>query len=117
MRITLLLLLLLCFASTAFAQTPANPTQVAFDHVDYTGTDSYVLGYFSGESTAAPVQEASLAKPSSCAPCTGTLESRPVAFGTWWVAVRAVAGETSSPWSNRVPFLRVPVAPVVRGVS
>ena len=104
-------------AAPAAAQPPVNPTSVTFDHADYAGTDSYMLGYFSSATAAAPVQEAALPKPTSCAPCTGTLVSRPTAFQSWWVAVRAVAGGVSSAWSNRVPFDRGPVAPVITGVQ
>jgi hypothetical protein len=113
-----LLCLFLLLPAVAGAQT-INPTNLDFDHPDFAQTDAYEVGYFSAVAAAAPVQTATLAKPASCAPCTGALPSRPTAFGNWWVAVRANAGGASpvtSEWSNRVPFVRAPVAPVVRGL-
>lgn len=112
-----LVVLLVVGARPALAQTPINPTTVAFDHADYASTDHYVLGYFASATAAAPVQEATLPKPASCTPCSGALVSRPTAFQNWWVAARAVAGGLTSPWSNRVPFDRVPVAPVISGLK
>lgn len=96
----------------AAQQPPVNPTTVEFEHVDFDGVDRYVLGYFSSPTAPAPVQEADLPKPATCAPCTGPLVSRPTGFATWYVGVRAVAGTVSSPWSAPlVPFARAPLAP------
>lgn len=107
-----LILVFVLFAVPAFAQAPVNPTTVAFDHADYAGIDAYVLGYFSSATATAPVQEAPLPKPAGCSPCSGALASRPTAFNLWFVGVRAVAGSVTSPWSNLVPFVRSPVAPI-----
>lgn len=114
------ILAVLALAGVADAQTPVNPTQFAFDHVDFAQTDQYEVGYFSTATATAPVQTANFAKPAACNPCQGALPSRPTQFGNWWLGVRAVIGGASpvtSPWSNIVPFVRAPVAPVVRGVS
>jgi hypothetical protein len=110
-------LLFLLIAAPGFAQTPVNPTRIAFDHEDFAITDSYVLGYFSSATSPAPVQEAALAKPASCSPCIGPLVSRPTQFGTWYVGVKAVAGTAMSEWSVLIPFARLPLAPVIRSVS
>jgi len=99
-------------ASSAFAQTPAvNPTMIDFDHVDFAGTDSYSVGYFSSATAINPVQEAPFVKPATCNPCSGLLPSRPTQFQTWYVGVRAIAGTTTSAWSALVPFVRVPAVP------
>lgn len=107
------LVMLFC-ATVANAQTtvPVNPTQIAFEHLDFAGTDLYSVGYFSSETATSPVQEANFAKPASCAPCQGALPSRPSTFQRWYVGVRAIAGALSSAWSAPlVPFDRAPSAP------
>lgn len=111
-RIALTLALLLVSAPV-FAQAPVkNPNTVIFDHADFVNTDSYSVGYFTSATATTPVQEAPFNKPGSCAPCTGALPSRPTMFGNWWVAVRAIAGTTTSDWSSPlVPFVRAPLAP------
>lgn len=102
----------LLVATLASAQTVVNPLFVSFDHTDYATTDSYVVGYFSSATATTPVQEGALPKPVGCNPCQGALPSRPSAFQTWYVGVRAVAGTQTSVWSAPlVPFERVPVAP------
>lgn len=106
-----LALALTLYASIASAQTIVNPNGLDFDHADYAGTASYVLGYFASATAASPVQEAPVTKPGSCAPCSVPLASRPTAFQPWWVGVRAVAGSMSSVWSEKVPFDRAPLAP------
>ena len=115
--LTLGLWLILLASSPVFAQNPVNPTSVTFDHADYAGTDSYVLGYFSSAAAAAPVQEANIPKPAAACPCSSVLVSRPSTFQVWFVGVRAVAGALTSPWSNLAPFVRSPVAPVVTAVK
>ena len=105
---------LLCLPRLVHAQNPVNPTQIEFDHADYATTDNYEVGYFTSATAAAPLQSGTLAKPTTCNPCSGTLPSRPTAFGSYWIAVRAIAGTFQSPWSNYVPFDRRPVAPTAR---
>lgn len=112
MRHALVVLFVLSAAAASAQQPVVNPTNVAFDHNDFAGVDSYVLGYFSSATAAAPVQEAAVSKPANCSPCVvSMLPSRPTAFQNWWVGVRAVAGAVSSPWSNLAPFVRSPAAP------
>lgn len=99
-----------------------NPTAISFDHADYAGIDHYVVGYFSDASAAVPIQEGTLPKPTTCTPCGGPLPSRPTSFSTYYAAVRAVARAAdgalvTSVWSNRVPFVRAPAAPVVLAVN
>jgi hypothetical protein len=98
------LFLLVLLPIPAGAQT-INPTVFDFDHEDFAQTDQYEVGYFSAVGAVAPVQTATLAKPATCAPCSGVLPSRPTAFGNWWVAVRANAGGASpvvSEWKEMV---------------
>ncbi len=111
MRLWYLAIGLLLLGALMGAQAPTNPTTIEFAHAFYAVVDRYVLGYFASADAPAPVQEADFPKPASCAPCAGPLVSRPTAFQTWYVGVRAVAGTTSSVWSDRVPFLRAPLAP------
>lgn len=115
------LLLFLLIGTSASAQV-VNPGNLSFDSADHALVDHYVVGYFTSATAAAPLQEGQLTKPGTCAPCQGALPSRPTAFGGYWAAVRAVARATdgttvSSVWSNRVPFDRTPVAPVVLGLN
>lgn len=118
MKIPILVLLFVALASLASAQTVVNPVSATWDSADHAGVESYVIGYFAGPTTAAPVQEAPVAKPATCAPCAASiLASRPTAFQVWYGAVRAVAGALTSPWSNRVPFERSPSAPTNFRVS
>src|SRR5262245_47990266 len=113
MRRAFLVVVVLLVAAPVVAQQPiANPTRLEFQHTDFAQTDSYVVGYFTSDTAAAPLQESPFAKPASCSPCAGSLPSRPTAFGIYWVAVRAVAGTVSSDWSVRIPFARVPVEPI-----
>lgn len=113
-----LVVVLVALASPVAAQNVVNPTTAVWDSVDHVGVDSYVVGYFAGPTTVAPVQEAPIAKPATCSPCTASiLASRPTAFQVWYGAVRAVAGTLTSPWSNRVPFDRSPSAPTNFRVS
>lgn len=102
--------LLVLLAASATAQV-TNPRTIDFDHEDFAAVDGFVVGYFANPTATAPVQEAAFPKPATCAPCSGALPSRPTAFRTWYVAVRAVAGDVSSEWSERVPFVRAPEPP------
>lgn len=119
------LMLLIGLAGSAFAQNPANPTQWSADYpaADFTGIDGFVVGYFSSATAQTPVQQsATMSKASGCAvsltdptlqSCTEPLSSRPTAFQTWYVGIKAVAGTVSSAWSSPlVPFDRVPAPPV-----
>ena len=115
---SILVVVLVALASPVAAQTVVNPTTLLWDSADHAGVDSYVVGYFAGPTTIAPVQEAPIPKPATCSPCTASmLASRPTAFQVWYGAVRAVAGTLTSPWSNRVPFERSPSAPTNFRVS
>lgn len=114
MRAAIFLVALLCAAPVA-AQGVINPSQVTFtasdDHAIVT---SYVIGYFAPGATA-PLQEVDLGKPTPDATntCAATINTRPLTFGTDYVAkVRAVAGTLTSEWSAASnPFARLPGKP------
>lgn len=111
---SLLTLGLLLIAAPLFAQSPVNPTAIAFDHTDFAGIADYTIGYFADATAATPVQFVTLPKPATCSPCSGPLLSRPNTFQTWFVAMRAngtLAGPPFSAWSVRIPFDRSPLAP------
>lgn len=105
--------LILLVSSRVSAQIPVNPTIIEFESADHSIVTSYIVGYFSSATSTAPVQEAGFVKPGSCSPCSGALPSRPSAFQNWWVAVKAIAGSASSPYSTPlVPFVRQLEPPV-----
>lgn len=103
----------LLFGVSLSAQNPVvNPTTVIFDDPDFAQTQSYSIGYFSTATATTPVQEATMAKPSSCTPCAGPLPSRPANYQTWWVRVKSQTGTSvTSAWSDPVPFVRAPATP------
>ena len=110
-KIIYILIFILTIAKSANAQV-ANPTTIIFDHSDFAITTSYSVGYFSSLTSTTPVQEATFNKPSTCNPCTGLLPSRPTAFQTWYVGVRAISGTSTSAWSAPlIPFVRVVETP------
>lgn len=120
--VALVIAVLVALVRPASAQNPINPTQATFDYdpTDFTGIDGFEFGYFASATASAPVQiSAVVSKASGCAlngsvqTCTEALQSRPTAFQTWFLGVRAAAGTTRSPWSAPlVPFDRDPSAPV-----
>jgi hypothetical protein len=89
MKLRILFFLLL---TTPLKAQVVNLTTIEFDHVDWTLTDSYEIGYFSSLTATVPIQSGILAKPGTCNPCSGTLPSKPSAFQMWFVAVRAKQG-------------------------
>lgn len=100
------LILFLLLLITPLNSQVVNPTIIEFDHVDFSITDSYEIGYFSSNIATQPVQIGVLPKPSSCTPCSGLLTSKPTAYQTWYVSVRAIAGTQYSVWSTPyVPFV------------
>lgn len=116
MRVSLIVTFVL-MAACAHAQTVINPTQIQFTHADFAWAQSYNVGYFSSLSAPSPVQVGTLAKPSSCSPCSGLLPSRPTAFQTWYVAVQGVGVDVNNQvlltaWSSPyVPFVSAPLSP------
>ena len=120
MRKLFLVLFFIFAPSIVWGQAVNNPGTVTFTaSVDHATVDSYVLGWFATGATS-PLMEVNLAKPvpDATQTCTHTIDSRPLAFGTYTVKIRAVAGAVTSEWSDpsngaiRSPF--PPTVPVVK---
>lgn len=120
MKKLILALAFVLVPAISFGQAVHNPTAVTFTaSVDHAAINNYVLGWFAIGATD-PLMEVNLSKPTpdGSQVCTATIDARPLAFGSYIVKVRAVAGAVTSEWSEpsnlgiRSPF--PPTVPVVR---
>jgi hypothetical protein len=107
--ILLIALLVLVVASLASGQTVTFTASA-----DHATIDRYVLGWFAAGATA-PQIEVDLGKPCTAdltVPCSKLLDAKPLAFGTYTVKVRAVAGAVTSIWSDPSnTWTRLPLPP------
>jgi hypothetical protein len=107
----------LTYGGVAEAQTPPvkNPTAVTFTSVDHAALTGYEVDFVRA-SDGTVIQTLTVAKAATTVLTNGDVRIsynvQPVAFGTYTLRVRAVAGALSSSNSpNSDPWERVPGAP------
>ena len=106
-------LLVLCFSTIASAQTLVNPTRVEWESADHAVVTRYDLGYYTSATASEPAVVVDAGKPATCAPCSVTLQGKPLLGGNLVVRVRAIGPDGQmSAWSTPSnPFDSTLVAP------